>query len=79
MKDGQYHDLIKTYPTYISIQKDKHVIIKIKIIETKIMRTNIEKLQMNNTNPLKTEGNLGSFNKAAVPALYMTPIVLHMP
>jgi hypothetical protein len=44
-----------------------------------IMWTNIEKQQMNNTNPLKTEGNLGSFNKAAVPALYMTPIVLHMP
>ena len=37
MEDGQYHDLIKTYPTYISIQKDKHVIIKIKIIDTKIM------------------------------------------
>ena len=37
MKDGQYHDLIKTYPTYISIQKDKHVIIKIKIIDTMIM------------------------------------------
>ena len=33
---------------------------------------------MNNTNPLKTEGKLGSFNKAAVSALYMTPIVLHM-
>jgi len=32
-----HHDLIKTYPTYISIQKDKHVINKIKIIETKIM------------------------------------------
>ena len=41
------------------------------------MRTNIEKLQMNNTNPLKTEGNLGSFNKAAVPALYDTHRVTH--
>jgi hypothetical protein len=37
MKDGQYHDLIKAYPTYISIQKDKHMINKIKIIDTKIM------------------------------------------